>query len=292
MASLFGSLIFLLCSLLSLQRCLQLSEAHVKDLHKHVPFDHMRAATDHGDNHLQSRVENGDENQGVDPEMNVFFHHDDLVIGKRIPIYFPRKDPPSASPRFLSREESDSIPFSTAQFPEILEFFSFPSDSKQAKAMKMTLHHCEAKPIRGETKICATSLESMLDFVNSVFGPGSKFKVLNTEYLNESISTLQNYTVHDDPSEIPASELVSCHRLPYPYAVFYCHAQVGDNVLYKVLVEGDDGGKVEAGAICHMDTSQWDPKHAGFRVLKTRPGAAPVCHFFPIDSLVFIPKSS
>lgn len=261
-----------------LQCCPQFSQAHVKNLHKHVPVDP----------HLRLRVENGNENQGVDPEMNVFFHHDDLVIGNRIPIYFPRKDP-SASPRFLSRGESDSIPFSTAQLPKILEFFSFPSDSKQAEAMKMTLHHCEAKPVRGETKICATSLESMLDFVHSVFGPGSKFQVLNTEYLNESISTLQNYTVHEDPSEIPVSELVSCHRLPYPYAVFYCHAQVGDNVLYKVLVEGDDGGRVEAGAICHMDTSQWDPKHAGFRVLKTRPGAAPVCHFFPVDSLVFIP---
>ncbi|XP_073025246.1 BURP domain protein USPL1-like [Primulina eburnea] len=284
MASQIGSPVFLLYSLFSLKCCLQLSEAHVKIFPRHVPVDPMKAATDHGDGHLRLRAEN----PGLDPEMNVFFHHNDLVVGNRIPIYFPRKNP-SASPRFLSREESLSIPFTTSQFPKLLEFFSFPSESKQAKAMKMTLHHCEAKPIKGETKICATSLESLLEFVQSVFGTGLKFKVLNTDYLNESISTLQNYTVHEDPSVIPASELVSCHRLPYPYAVFYCHAQVGDNVVYKALMEGDDGGRVEAAAICHMDTSEWDPKHAGFRVLKTRPGADPVCHFFPVDSLVFIP---
>ncbi|XP_073128209.1 BURP domain protein USPL1-like [Henckelia pumila] len=266
MASQLASLIFLL---FSLQCRLQLSQAHVKNIifRRHVPMK---------------------ENPGLDPEMKVFFHHDDLVMGNRIPIYFPRKkDPASASPHFLSREESESIPFSTSQLPEILDFFSFPSGSEQAKAMKMTLHHCEAKPITGENKICVTSLESLLDFVRSVF---VKFRVLNTDYLDESISSLQNYTVREDPSVIPASELVSCHRLPYPYAVFYCHAQAGDNVVYKALMDGDDGGRVEAAAICHMDTSEWDPNHAGFRVLKTRPGAAPVCHFFPVDSLVFIPK--
>ncbi|KZV52667.1 BURP domain-containing protein 5-like [Dorcoceras hygrometricum] len=276
MASQFAPLIFLLYCLFLHQSCLQLSEARVRNLQKE----------EHGDDHLRLGVENGDV---IDPEMNVFFHHNDLVIGNRILIYFPRKDR-SASPRFLSREESESIPFSRSQFPEILDFFKFPSDSEQAEAMKMTLHHCEAKPIKGERKICATSLESMLDFVQAVFGSGSKFQVLNTEYLTESFSPLQNYTVREDPSEIPAPELVSCHRLPYPYAVFYCHAQAGDTVVYKDLLEGDDGGRVDSAAICHMDTSEWDPKHAGFRVLNTRPGAAPVCHFFPVDSLVFIPK--
>ncbi|KNA03061.1 hypothetical protein SOVF_212750, partial [Spinacia oleracea] len=47
---------------------------------------------------------------------------------------------------------------------------------------------------------------------------------------------------------------------------------------------------VEAVAVCHMDTSQWSPNHASFRVLKIKPGSSPVCHFFPADNLVWVPS--
>uniref|UniRef100_A0A803LDT3 BURP domain-containing protein n=1 Tax=Chenopodium quinoa TaxID=63459 RepID=A0A803LDT3_CHEQI len=87
--------------------------------------------------------------------------------------------------------------------------------------------------------------------------------------------------------------MVGCHPVPYPYAVYYCHGQVSDNRLFEISLEGqEDRQRIEAVAICHMDTSQWDPRHVSFRVLGIEPGAAPVCHVFPQDNLVWVSSHS
>ena len=109
---------------------------------------------------------------------------------------------------------------------------------------------------------------------------------------NFTASQLKNYAILEIPKEISARRIVGCHPLPYPYAVFYCHSQESDNKLFKVSLMGDDGGRVEAIAMCHMDTSQWNPDHVAFLVLKTEPGKSSVCHFFPADNLVWIPSPS
>ncbi|KAL8540262.1 hypothetical protein ACS0TY_001740 [Phlomoides rotata] len=286
MGSGMSRLIYLLYSVFLLQH-LQTTAGHLnifqelehgEDWNKHV---RLKVKED-GNSHTSS--------SHIDPELKLFFHYNDLKVGNKIPIYFPTKDP-STSPRLLSKQESNSIPFSSSQLPYILQLVSFPEGSKQAKAMRDTLHHCEFPPLKGETKFCATSLESILDSVREIFGSKSKFRVLTTNYLSESISILQNYTISETPTEILTRKIVACHTLPYPYAVFYCHGQDSDNKLYKVLLVGEDGGRIEAAAMCHTDTSQWDPHHVAFRVLKTVPGASPVCHFFPSDNLVWVPTS-
>lgn len=245
--------------------------------------------TDHGDNHLRFRKNQKPSDQ-MEPELNVFFHHNDLKLGNQMKIYFPKKET-STSPHLLSKHESDTIPFSSSKLDYLLALFAFPQGSKQAKAIETTLHHCEYPPLKGETKFCATCLEHMLDSVQEIFGSSSRLRVLTTNYLTDQITALQNYTIFQRPVEISAPRIVACHTLPYPYAVFYCHSQLSDNVLYKVMLEGEDGGRVDATAMCHMDTSQWDRDHVAFRVLGTSPGAGPVCHFFPTDNLVWIPVS-
>ncbi|KAL3527599.1 hypothetical protein ACH5RR_012255 [Cinchona calisaya] len=225
-----------------------------------------------------------------DPELQVFFTINDLKLGKKMPIYFPIKDP-STSPPLFSKEKADSIPFSSSQLHKLLDFFSFSDDSPQAKAMESTLRHCEFKPMKGESKFCATSLESLLDSTAAIFGPNVPFKVLTTNHLTKTTtSLLQNYTIEGIPVEISARRIVGCHPLPYPYAVFYCHSQESDNKLFKVSLVGENGGKVEAVAMCHMDTSQWNSDHVAFLVLKTQPGKSSVCHFFPADNLIWIPS--
>lgn len=226
-----------------------------------------------------------------DPELQVFFTVNDLKVGNKMSIYFPIKDP-STSPPLLSREKADAIPFSSAQLPKLLDLFSFSDGSPQAKAMEDTLRHCEFKPMKGESKFCATSLESLLDSTRAIFGPNVQFKVLTTNHLTKTTSLLQNYTILETPKEISARRIIGCHPLPYPYAVFYCHSQESDNKLFKVSLIGDNGGRVEAVAMCHMDTSQWNRDHVAFMVLKTEPGKSSVCHFFPADNLVWIPSSS
>ncbi|GLT96938.1 hypothetical protein SLE2022_145290 [Rubroshorea leprosula] len=228
-------------------------------------------------------------NDHMDLSMNIFFRVDDLKAGKTMPIWFPSVDKTSASPPLLSREEADSVPFSSKQLPYLLDLFSFPKDSPQAEAMEYTLRQCEHEPMKGETKSCPTSLESMLDFARSVFGSHVHYKVLTTIFEKGALVPVQNYTISQEPQAIHTQKILGCHKMPYPYAVFYCHSQESDNRLYEVSLVGENGSKVKAPVMCHMDTSQWDPDHIAFRLIKVQPGRSPVCHFFPVNDLTWLP---
>nr|AFK37637.1 unknown [Lotus japonicus] len=184
----------------------------------------------------------------VDPSVMVFFTLKDLKVGKRMPIYFPKRDP-ATSPKFWPREKADSVPFSLNQLPNLLNFFSFSPDSPPAKAMEDTLKECESKPIQGE-----------------------------------------NYTILENIMRISAPKMVACHTMPYPYAVFYCHSQESENRVYNVSLVGDNGDKVEAMVVCHLDTSHWGSGHVSFQILGVTPGSSSVCHFFPADNLIWAPK--
>ncbi|GER28960.1 BURP domain-containing protein [Striga asiatica] len=256
--------------LVSYIKCLQTTSSHTTREHDHQ--EHDQKSISYSEN---------------DPELSVFFHHNTLQTGTKLRLYFPANEP-LASPRLLSRHESDSIPFSSSQLPSILQLFSFQVTSKQALAMRATLDHCESPPIIGETKFCATSLESMLDSLRSIFGFRSEFHVVTTNCPTVPTPDLRNYTVIEAPVEISARRIVGCHVLPYPYAVFYCHSQDSDNKLYEVSLSSEDGEQMEAVAMCHLDTREWDPGHVAFRVLGIGPGGPPVCHFFPPDNLVWV----
>ncbi|KAF1001579.1 hypothetical protein AG4045_001387 [Apium graveolens] len=97
-------------------------------------------------------------------------------------------------------------------------------------------------------------------------------------------------TLRQFPEEILAPKMVACHTMPYSYAVFYCHYQKSKSRVFKVSLVGENGDKVEAIGVCHLDTSQWSPSHPAFQVLKIEPGTSPVCHFFPADNFVWIPS--
>ncbi|KAF5727213.1 hypothetical protein HS088_TW22G00901 [Tripterygium wilfordii] len=226
----------------------------------------------------------------MDPSVNIFFTIKDLKVGKRMLLHFPNKDP-SKSPHLLSQQEASSIPFSSTQLPYLLDLFSFSKDSPQAKAIAYTLRECEFKPIKGETKLCATSLESMLDYARSIFGSDTPFKVVTTNYLSKPTKDLQNYTILERPREVSAPQVIPCHKMPYPYAVFFCHTQKSKNRLFEVLVGAEKGERVQAVAVCHMDTSEWNTDHPSFAVLGIKPGTQPVCHFIPVDNLVWVPSS-
>ncbi|XP_050363033.1 uncharacterized protein LOC126781948 isoform X2 [Argentina anserina] len=217
-----------------------------------------------------------------------FFTFEDFYKGNTLPLNFPKQE----HSRFLPKETADSIPFSTSQLPHLLQLFSTPRDSRDGKHMAWTLDQCELKPIKGETKFCATSLESMMDFVQQIIGSGVNFNILSTTHPITSTAITQKYTILDEPKQVLASKMVFCHPVPYPYAVFFCHHFENDTKFFKVSLGGENGDKVEAVAVCHMDTSDWDPDHDLFRLLGIKAGASsPVCHFFPANHLVWIPSS-
>ncbi|KAK6143472.1 hypothetical protein DH2020_023820 [Rehmannia glutinosa] len=226
----------------------------------------------------------------IDPSTIVFFLLEDLKQGNTIPIYFPNRELSDSFSHLLSKQAANSIPFTSQEIHNILQIFSFPQDSPQAIAIKDTLEECERKPITGETKICATSYESMLDFLQSIFGSKIQTKYFSTTHLTKSNNNaiLQKYTIMGI-HEISAPKIVACHTMPYPYAVFYCHYQESQSKVYKVLLSGENGDRVEAIAVCHMDTSHWGRNHVSFKVLGIEPGSSPVCHFFPADNFVWVP---
>lgn len=228
----------------------------------------------------------------MDPSLTVFFFLDDLKLGNTIPIYFPKRELSDSLPHLLSKQEADSIPFSLHQLPHLLRLFSFSDDSPQAEAMQETLSECERNPIKGEIKTCATSTESMSQFLQTIFGSDTPVTSLSTTHLQRSDD--DDARVHEYAivgiKEIPAPKMVACHTVPYAYTVFYCHYQDSENRVYRVsLVDENEGDRVEAIAVCHMDTSHWGRGHVAFRMLGVEPGSTPVCHFFPADNFVWVP---
>ncbi|KAM1242824.1 hypothetical protein ACFX2G_035134 [Malus domestica] len=216
-----------------------------------------------------------------------FFTFDDLHCGMRMPLHFPNQE----HSRFLPKEVADSIPFSTPHIPQIRQLFSIPQGSQEAKNVAYALEQCEMKPITGETKFCATSLESMTNFVTKIIGSGVRSNILSTEHPTTSISIIQSYTILEEPKQVLASKMVFCHPLAYPYAVFFCHHFEKDTKFFKVKLGGENGDKVQAVAVCHMDTSDWDPAHDLFALLGIKASASsPVCHFLPENHLVWIPS--
>ncbi|KAH7651483.1 BURP domain-containing protein [Dioscorea alata] len=235
------------------------------------PFNYIYAAT-------ETQVHD-------DPQVALFFLEKDLSPSSKFDLRFTKMT--SGSP-FLSRSQANTIPFSSNKLPGILTRFQVEPSSVTAKAIKKTLVECEEPAMDGESKLCATSLESMMEF--SMMSLGTRDVQASSTTVKEKsgdVEVKKTYSVA--PAGVRAlggEKLVACHAQPYPYAVFYCHT-TGKSKAYKVALVGNDGTKVEAVAVCHLDTAKWNPKHLAFQVLKVKPGSIPVCHFLPEDHVVW-----
>ena len=217
-----------------------------------------------------------------DPSVAMFFLEKDLHHGTKFDLLFTRS---SNAATFLPRRIVDSIPFSSNKVKDILNKFSVKPGSNEAEIMKKTINECEEPGIRGEEKQCVTSLESMVDF--SISKLGKNVEAVSTEVNKET--NLQKYTIAPGVKKFEENKAIVCHKQNYPYAVFYCHKTEAIKA-YSVPLEGADGNRVKAVAVCHTDTSEWNPKHLAFQVLKVKPGTVPVCHFLPEDHVVWVPK--
>ncbi|GMI92539.1 RESPONSIVE TO DESICCATION 22 [Hibiscus trionum] len=217
-----------------------------------------------------------------DPNVALFFLEKDLHPGATMTLHFTETTEKST---FLPYQVSRTIPFSSDKLPEIFTKFSVKPGSDKAETMKNTIEECEQPSIQGEEKYCATSLESMIDFTTSKLGKIDQ--AVSTEV--EKQTPIQKYTVATRVERIGGDKIVVCHKQKYAYAVFYCHKSETTRA-YRVPLEGADGTKAKAVAVCHTDTSAWNPKHLAFQVLKVEPGTVPICHFLPQDHIVWVPK--
>ncbi|GLT50704.1 hypothetical protein SLA2020_241710 [Shorea laevis] len=213
---------------------------------------------------------------------NIYFFESDLHPGrlmKLLEFTMIENEAP-----FLPRAVTDSMPFSSNKFFDILKLFSMDPKSARAKVMKQSIENCERESTEGEDKYCATSLESLID--NSVSRLGKNIQVLSTEVEKETKT--EEFTIGKGVKNMGEKEIL-CHRLRYPYAVFLCHS-IDKTDLYKVPLIGSDGTKVKAIAVCHKDTSTWNPRHFAFQFLKVKPGSVPICHFLAKKSIVWVPN--
>ncbi|GLT50709.1 hypothetical protein SLA2020_241760 [Shorea laevis] len=213
---------------------------------------------------------------------SLFFFESDLHPGRLMKLLeFTRTENEAT---FLPRAVADSMPFSSNKFSDILKLFSMGPKSVGSKVMKQNIENCERESVGGEDKYCATSLESLID--HSVSRLGKKMHVLSTEVEKET--KVEKFTIGKGMKKIGEKEIV-CHKLKYPYAVFLCHSLDKTDV-YKVPLIGSDGTKVKAIAVCHKDTSTWNPRHLAFLVLKVKPGSVPICHFLAKETIVWVPN--
>ncbi|BFG18854.1 hypothetical protein CerSpe_051280 [Prunus speciosa] len=215
-----------------------------------------------------------------------FFLEKDMRPGAAMNFQFPRN---SNTATFLPRESAQSIPFSSNKLSEIFNHFSVKPTSVEAKTIKKTIEECEASGIKGEERYCATSLESMVDFSTSKLRTRN-VQAISTEVLEKGATmSMHKYTTMPGLKKLAGDKLVVCHKQNYPYAVFLCHT-IKQTAAYVLSLKGDDGVKVKAVTICHLDTSEWNPKHLSFQIVKVKPGTIPICHFLPTDHIAWVPN--
>ncbi|XP_042467252.1 BURP domain-containing protein 6-like [Zingiber officinale] len=152
---------------------------------------------------------------------SLFFLEKDLFPGVTFDLQFKRSIPKHAD--LLPRRVADVLPFSSNKLPDILVLLSIDPNSKEAREMSATLERCEGTANARETKHCATSIESMVDFALSA---------LATDCVN-AVSTVANATVAAEMQRYAVESFermrgeglgVFCHAEPYAYVVFHCHA--------------------------------------------------------------------
>ncbi|TVU01064.1 hypothetical protein EJB05_53497, partial [Eragrostis curvula] len=171
---------------------------------------------------------------------------------------------------------------------DVIAAFNIVPGSTEAKQVRHTLSRCQAPPIAGEVKSCTASLEATVESAMRMLGAGGGDVWAAASELPRAGLPQQTYAVVA-ATQVQGDEYLSCHTLPFPYAVYQCHVAPMAYWAYKVSLAGlRDGSAVALLAICHLDTSGWNPAQPAFEVLQTKPGGWPVCHFMPYGNLAFV----
>jgi BURP domain len=189
---------------------------------------------------------------------------------------------------FVPRPQSDAVPFSTKNLPELFDHFSMIPGTKEANHLQKLVADCEKPNLIGETKFCATSLESMIDNVVSLLGTRD-VQVLTT-MINAGKGMARDETlVYKTTTPVKKfpdhTKLVVCHPSPTGQVVHYCHTNIAYRGFIVPLI-GNDGSTVSAVTICHHDTVNFNPGF--FEVLKMEPGSQPICHFLPENHILWV----
>ncbi|KAL6596611.1 hypothetical protein ACP70R_047254 [Stipagrostis hirtigluma subsp. patula] len=259
--------------------------ASEKDLGKTTMSYSFKDMHDHGNNN---------NNNGNEMVADVFFFHDVLRPGT---VITPTIPPTTSLPSLLPRRIADTIPFCTERYADIVEMFApaWALSPATTKEIRWTLDICEhPRPLPGEKAGCATSLEALVEIPAALLGTCAVRAFSGDMPVDPDDAPARRgrhaITAVRKLSESP--EVLTCHDLVYPYAVFYCHtAHLVETYAVTLVAEEEDGAPapMEVLAVCHLDTSEWDPENPFFVAHNLKPGDVAVCHFLPKLSIIWVP---
>ncbi|KAH7441035.1 hypothetical protein KP509_03G022400 [Ceratopteris richardii] len=173
-----------------------------------------------------------------------------------------------------------SLSLKWENLPELMAFFGVHKGSAMELDMENTVAHCAYRS-EHEARACVTSGEDMVNFITKAMGT-------NVDVYSTGLSAMQNATVVDVVKVASQGRKVaSCHNMKFPSLLFSCHMSQTSELM-QVSLKSTDIHSSHRLAICHMDTSYWNPGHIAFQVLNMKPGDGPVCHWFPENSFIFV----
>ncbi|KAL5723848.1 hypothetical protein ACHQM5_007191 [Ranunculus cassubicifolius] len=180
------------------------------------------------------------------------------------------------------------LPYSIASLLTLKQSQVLFRDTDVRDMMTVTVSMCNSY-IPQETRKCINSVKELVDFPAAIFGD-RRLKMLNPKSNAGSQTTVLLKNTRPLLHENPKAKFVSCHELFFPYIVMYCHATSKVQVYEADLVHPETHEKMNDGmiAVCHRDTSYWDPKHVSFSALKVRPGETEICHWMSTANLAWV----
>ncbi|KAG8076221.1 hypothetical protein GUJ93_ZPchr0006g42049 [Zizania palustris] len=214
---------------------------------------------------------------------DVFFFEDDLVIGSTLTTRIPST---ITNLNFLHQDASKHLPFSSKNFPDIINMFG-PASLTMADDIAWTLKRCDhSEMVHGEIVGCARSIESFVDLVVSSLGTNN-VRAFSSGAPNEGVASV-NYTLASFNLLTNSQSILVCHDMPYPYKVFYCHTAAPSRAYQLKLVSDVGLPSMDALVVCHLNTMTWDPKHPFFQVMHVKPGQTTACQFLTRGSIVWV----
>ncbi|KAF8731852.1 hypothetical protein HU200_015795 [Digitaria exilis] len=209
--------------------------------------------------------------------------------------------PAASHAPFLRHEVAKSIPMSTENFTDILAMF-MPASLEAAHDIWNTLDACEHPVLMGgERQGCATSIESMVELATAVLGTRDLHALSSSSNVPADglQSSPRGYTVVSARTVVAGTKegnkSMTCHGSAFPFAVFYCHS-INPTRVYDVTLHPSTGGAAAEAmrvlAVCHLDTSGFDPANPFFVERGLKPGDIPLCHFLSRDTVVWMPAAA
>ncbi|WJX78760.1 hypothetical protein P8452_61947 [Trifolium repens] len=185
---------------------------------------------------------------------------------------------------FLPRSIASKLPFSSSKMGEMKKLWNKLFDEKSLDRMiKHSTYECQRKAARDETKICANSIEAMIDFSTSLLGPN--ITVRTTENGNGAMENiLLGHVKPINGGNLTKS--ITCHAYLFPYSMYYCHSIAMVRMYDAEILDIKTKTKInQAIILCHLDTSSWVPAHVAFKLFGSSPGKTEVCHWIMHNNL-------